>query len=120
METLTYRRVATSEDGCGTAISNAISISVKENDFDLNKVANAILPHSNSLLNKTWGVKNMHYTGKVSLTVFDAKGKTIFTTDDPAQEWDGTFNGDLVPAGTYYFSIDNGDKQFNGPLKVIY
>ncbi len=120
METLTYRRVATSERGCGTVISNAVTITVRENNFDAAMVPNAVMPNSTSLMNKTWGIKNLHYSGKVSIRVFDIKGNTVFTTEDPAREWDGTYNGGLVPAGTYYYSIENGDKKVGGSLKVIY
>ena len=120
METRHFRRLATFENGCGTVISNTITITVKENAFELSMIPNAIFPKSNSMLNKTWGVSNYHYSGKMSIRVLDQKGNTVFSAESADKEWDGTYKGELVPAGTYYFSIEGGNKKFNGPLKVIY
>ena len=40
------------------------------------------------------------------LQIFNRWGNLIFETDNPEQGWDGRYNGDEVPEGTYYYLID--------------
>lgn len=51
-----------------------------------------------------------------SLMIFNRWGETLFETKDPAIGWDGTYNGRVVPAGTYVwvlrFKDPEDDKKF--------
>ncbi len=40
------------------------------------------------------------------LQIFNRWGNLIFETDNPAQGWDGRYNGGEVPEGTYYYLIE--------------
>jgi len=35
--------------------------------------------------------------------------------------WDGTYNSELLPVGTYYYVVDlnNGDEPLTGPITII-
>ena len=46
-------------------------------------------------------VGNTQSLGGYLLQVFDRWGGMIFESTNPAEGWDGTFNGDPVPVGTY-------------------
>ena len=50
-------------------------------------------------------------------------GGLLFTGDGYPVPWDSTYNGGLVPVGTYYYAIELNDPRFpepyTGPLTVI-
>lgn len=43
------------------------------------------------------------------LEIFNRWGSKVFEADAYHNEWDGTFNGNPVPDGTYFYSLDPGD-----------
>ncbi len=63
---------------------------------------NAINPGSTTSENQQFKVIGATQSlADFELMVFDRWGKMIFTTDDPAEGWDGTYNGAEVPVGVY-------------------
>ena len=44
------------------------------------------------------------------LVVFNQWGDEVYRSGQPyASDWDGTFQGDPLPVGTYFFTIEFGD-----------
>jgi gliding motility-associated-like protein len=43
------------------------------------------------------------------LIIFNRWGSTVFTAKGYNNEWDGTFNGEPLPDGTYFYKLDPGD-----------
>ena len=60
-----------------------------------------------------------------SVEVYNQWGQEIFTSDGYAVPWDGTFNGEKVSDGTYYYVIQlngGGDPEselFKGTVLVL-
>jgi len=57
--------------------------------------------------------------------IFNRHGTLIFSTTDPAQQWDGYSNGQLQPAGSYVYTItfrqSNGaERQLTGSFLLVY
>lgn len=48
-----------------------------------------------------------------SLKVYDRYGQLIFNTTSPNNYWDGSFNNNLLPAGTYYWLFDGTDQYYH-------
>jgi gliding motility-associated-like protein len=44
-----------------------------------------------------------------NLMVFNRWGSLVFEADGYNNDWDGTFNGNPVPDGTYFYRLDPGD-----------
>ena len=71
-------------------------------------IPNAFTPNGD-FSNDTWHVKpvaNANQFDKAVIKVYTQKGFLIYEAkgfDDP---WDGSFKGELLPVGTYYFTID--------------
>jgi len=60
-----------------------------------------------------------------ALRIYDRWGKMIFETHDPAEGWNGKFNGNYVPVGVYVYLINfrNREEQVlqrQGTVTVIY
>ena len=68
------------------------------------EVPNLITPESASGSNQVFKVK---YQSLVSfeMWVYNRWGIELFHTTDPADGWDGTFNGSVVPTGAYYYVV---------------
>jgi len=43
------------------------------------------------------------------LTIFNRWGDQVFYSDNYQNEWDGTFKGGSLPAGTYYYILNVND-----------
>ena len=59
------------------------------------------------------------------LLIYNRWGEIVFESHDPEAAWDGTYNGRIVPQGTYTWTIStkdmNNDKKytFDGHFSVI-
>lgn len=63
-------------------------------------------------LNETFKVVfNNDAVTKYSLRIFNRWGETLFYSEDPNFEWDGTIDGEKAPIGVYIWQI-NGKEEF--------
>ncbi|MFZ9719533.1 MAG: gliding motility-associated C-terminal domain-containing protein, partial [Chitinophagaceae bacterium] len=55
------------------------------------------------------------------LEVYNTAGTLIFRSIGYPTPWDGTFKGQKLPAGTYYYVLDpkNGRKRVAGYVTII-
>jgi gliding motility-associated-like protein len=53
--------------------------------------------------------------------VFNRYGQKVFVSTGYDVEWDGYFNGSVLPIGTYYYIIipKNGRKTLTGSVSII-
>lgn len=58
---------------------------------------------------------------EIDLQVFNRWGKVVFTTQDPAIEWDGTLNngGEPVPDGVYFYVCQVFFKRLEGTVPEV-
>lgn len=61
--------------------------------------------------NDTWGIKGIDKYPDVNVQIFNRWGRTVFQQvgDYEDNEWDGTHDGNDLPAGAYYYIINLGD-----------
>ncbi|WP_432672212.1 T9SS type B sorting domain-containing protein [Flavobacterium sp. SM2513] len=59
--------------------------------------------------NDTWTVLNLDANARIR--IFDRYGKFIVEINSQSQSWDGTFNGQQLPADDYWFTVNYN---FNG------
>ncbi len=113
----TYRITATNEAGCETEATFTIFVDRTRSIF----IPSAFTPNNdgrNDLLTIFGGDDILNV---VSFHVFDRWGGLVFQTDNisinnQSSGWDGTFKGQLLPAGTYvYFA----EVLFSGNERVI-
>lgn len=68
--------------------------------------ANNILTPNGDGKNDVWEIQNLAYMyPKNEVVVFDKAGKIVFIKQNYTGDWDGTSNGVVLPAGTYYYLI---------------
>jgi gliding motility-associated-like protein len=78
-----------------------------ETSVDLD-IPNAFTPDGQGN-NETWAVQpltNSDQFDRTVVRVFNKRGLLIYEAVGLEKEWDGTFNGEELPADTYYYTID--------------
>lgn len=119
-QTTYYRRRAIAALGCGSGLSNVLKVVVYPYALNADQIPNVLFPNG-SLKNRTWGVSHLGLTGTVKIRVFNRSGQLIFESEIAEKEWDGTYKGEAVPAGSYFYSLqDHEGNQVSGTIKVIY
>lgn len=72
--------------------------------------------------NETWYIKNLVQRGfgQSIVTIFDRYGKIITQFRGTSFGWDGTYNGRLIPADDYWFTLtDKGNVLIKGHFALI-
>ncbi len=69
-------------------------------------------------VNDTWEINFLQNIGVYSIQVFSRGGLEVMQSENYSSDWDGTFKGNALPEGTYYYIIRNDDKEFKGPLTI--
>ena len=57
------------------------------------------------------------------MTIYNRYGSVVFESTGYTTPWDGTFKGEKLPMGTYYFKLELNDasnKVYKGPISVIH
>ncbi len=98
--TYTVTLVTTSANGCENTTEKEVLI---HPDFAV-YAPNAFTPNDDGL-NDVFEVKGLgikHF----QLQIYSRWGELIYESDNLEEQWDGTFNGNKVPAGTYVYKIN--------------
>lgn len=113
--------IAYSQFGCTDTITKIVTV-VPEVIF---YAPNSFTP-DNDEFNQTWSI---HIEGideyDFDLFVYNRWGELIWESHDIHAKWDGTYNGDLLPAGTYTWTvrskniIDDGKFEQTGLVNII-
>lgn len=57
------------------------------------------------------------------IVIFNRAGSVVFESDGYAEPWDGTYKGEKLPMGAYYYRLDLNDgsgKSFDGSISIIH
>lgn len=92
-ETTTYTVVVTDKAGCTTEAQITINVEGAA------PFPPGFSPNGDGI-NETW-TANGAVNAECTLNIFDGRGRRIF--EGKGEGWDGTYQGNAVPEGTYYF-----------------
>lgn len=81
---------------------------------------NTFTPNGDGI-NDSWVIKNAEQYPECVVEIYTASGQKIFRSVGYGQAWDGTYRGNPLPAGTYYYTIEprNGRKRFAGYITLL-
>jgi len=109
-----YKIIATSADGCEDIEYKELII-----DSEKIKIYNAFTPNGDGI-NDTWTIENISRFPECVVKVYNSWGLEVFHSEGYSISWDGTRNGNKLPAGVYYYSIKLDDaKPLTGSLTII-
>jgi gliding motility-associated-like protein len=112
---ITYTLTVSSNNNCGTGTG---SVFVKV--YKKIGVPNSFTPNGDGV-NDTWEIEALETYPQSELTVVNRYGQTVFTSKGYAKPWRATYNGSILPMGTYYYAIDlkNGAPKLSGWVLLI-
>jgi len=102
--------------------SNCVSIIpdiVVSEDVSCIEMPNSFTPNNDGT-NDMWNLDFSSYSNG-SIQVYSKWGTLVWESSGTSLSWDGTSNGQVLPAGTYYYilDIDNGTLTQNGPVTIV-
>ncbi len=114
--TFTYTLSILDESSFCTAKDSITIRVVDPADLDCNNIflPNAFTPNNDNL-NDFFGISNpFAVQDLISFEIFDRWGNRVFFTEDPFEQWDGTYAGSNINAGMMRYQIQficNGEEQ---------
>jgi len=116
----TYQFSVTVLDGEGLSASDVVNLQVREED-PIVKPNNTFSPDGKGdISTESWHINNADLLVDCEVEVFNRQGQKVFSTKGYATEWNGTFNGSLLPQGVYFYVIRCPDKKLiNGSVTLI-
>jgi len=83
-------------------------------------IPNTFTPNNDGI-NDTWAIKELYNYPDITVKIFNRYGMQLFYSQGYGTPWDGTYNGQPLPVGTYYYIIDlkTYSKLRSGPVTII-
>jgi gliding motility-associated-like protein len=83
-------------------------------------IPNTFTPNGDGI-NDNWVIKELENYPRAQLSVFNRYGTILYQTKGNYVPWDGNYNGQQVPFGTYYYLIELGiyNKRVSGYIVVL-
>lgn len=94
-----YSVTVTADGGC--VLQDDILVKVLEKPM----IPNTFTPNGDGV-NDVWKIKYLESYPNVSVNIFNRYGVRLFVSIGYLEPWNGMFNGQAVPVGTYYYVID--------------
>lgn len=116
LETTTFILTATSPEGCTAQDTVVISI-VPEIE-----IPSGFSPNGDGI-NELWLIENIGQYPNTVVEVYNRWGDLLYRSAGSYEPWDGKYEGNVVPVGTYYYVIDINEPEFKdeitGPLTIL-
>ncbi len=119
VDSVTYSVEVSLDIGCVDTVS--VTINVLDSYFPLVEVPDVFSPNGDGM-NDNWIIPFIEFFPENQLTVINRWGDVVYQANPYTNEWDGTFNGQFLPQGTYYFILElnvNQFETFKGPLTIL-
>ncbi len=115
--TTVYTVSVESSDGC--VATDTVAIRVLDPNDAVFVFPNCITPNGDGA-NDTWILDVISLFDNHEVIIINRWGSEVFRSTDYQNDFDGTWEGGLLPAGTYYYIIRlNTDQIYKGPFVII-
>ena len=110
----TYYVIVLDDFGC----SDTLMLIVEE---DLQLFISTLVTPNGDGFNDYWGVTGLQAYPEAKVQVLNRWGQVLYSSTGYGTPWDGTFEGNRLPASDYYYIIDLGsDNVFTGTITIKY
>jgi gliding motility-associated-like protein len=109
-----YKLTLTGTGNC--TVSDSIYVTVLKSPL----IPNAFSPNGDGI-NDTWSIKYLNSYPGCTVDVYNRYGQPVFHSVGYTSDWDGRYNGNPLPVGTYYYIINpkNGRQIMSGSVTII-
>ena len=114
----TYSVVVTDLHDCAESIDVVVDVTGSGNCIEIPE----IITPNNDGYNDTWIIRNIDLFPNAEVFVFSRWGKQVFHTKNiPANPWDGTLKGKILPTDSYHYilHLNDGSEPRSGVISVI-
>ncbi len=114
-QTTTYYVTGVSANGCTATDSVVVTV------LPAIKFPDGISPNGDGK-NDTWIIDFIEQFPNNVVEIYNRWGELLFHADGYQQDWDGTYNGEPLPIGTYYYVIElneEGFEPYTGPITIL-
>lgn len=113
-EDITYTLRVTSARGCRDSARVHVKV------LKAIVVPNAFSPNGDGV-NDVWVIRYLNSYPGAEVQVFNRYGQPVYHSIGYNTPWDGTYKGQALPVGTYYWIINpkNGRKQMSGSVTIL-
>lgn len=113
---ITYRVFGTTTKGCQE--SDSINITIAGGLV----IYTGFTPNNDGR-NDLWDIDFVEYYPNIVVMVYDRWGRQVFYTKGYSSDkrWDGRFNSEDLPTGTYYYvvNLNDGSEPYKGPVTIV-
>ena len=83
-------------------------------------IPGGITPNGDNV-NDTWNILNIERYPDNEVSIYTRAGIRIYQSSGYTSEWDGIYNGEVLPAGPYYFviKIPKFDRKYTGTVSIL-
>jgi len=82
-------------------------------------VANNVMTPNGDGINDNFIIKLIDGFYSVEIKIFDAWGNAVYSSSNYKNDWDGTSQGKVLPAGPYYYWIKANDIVYKGCVNIL-
>jgi gliding motility-associated-like protein len=102
----------------GSSVTLSITVEVME---DYNVTANNLITPNGDGENDVWIVENLDSYPDNKLLILDRSGKIIYSKTNYDNNWNGLYNGFMLPEDTYYyvFTFNSGSIVKKGFVSLV-
>lgn len=108
-QTTWYTITVTTADGC--IGSDSVEVTV----VPLIEYISGFTPNGDGI-NETWQIDYVEQFPDIDVEIYNRWGQLLFKSHGYTTPWDGTFNGEPLPIGTYYYIIVLNHPKFPDPI----
>jgi len=78
------------------------------------EIPNVFTPNGDDINDILYSRSNSKTISRIDMKIYSRTGNLVFETDNPAIEWNGTYNGKYVSPGVYYYFCDVFETRLTG------
>lgn len=117
-QTTTYVVTVTSP-ATAVSVQDTIAVVVADCPSSTLNIPNTFTPNGDKS-NNEWAIGSSSTLPPVAVEVFDRYGHSVYRNQEYQDNWDGTYQGQALPEGTYYYLIsDAGGQVYKGALTIL-
>jgi gliding motility-associated-like protein len=114
--TVTYTLTVTDMNGCSD--TDAVTVTFVK---DYNIIISNLMTVNGDGYNDVWNIQNIEFYPNNKVSIYNRNGMLVYEQEGYMNNWGGTYNGQQLPDGTYYYVLeftDTGDT-VKGAVTII-